>query len=499
MITDNQLRRLREYMQQDGELKKSAMRAGMDEKTARKYLRDGRLPSEMKSVHTWRTREDPFEAVWPEVAPFLELNPGLEAKTLFDYLQRIHPGRFSEGQLRTLQRKVKTWRALDGPPKEVFFAQQHHPGRLSQSDFTYMNTLGITICGEPFDHLIYHFILTYSNWETGSVCFSESFETVSHGLQTALWKLGGVPEIHQTDRLTAAVQRPENPEEFTRRYQALLDHYKLRGQYTQANSPNENGDIEQSHHRFKQAMDQALMLRGHRDFESREAYEKFVSLVFKQRNSARMKRFEEERALLRSLPTRRLNTSRRINGIRVSRGSTIRVAKNTYSVNSRLIGETVDVRLHAEYVDIWYAQRRIERIPRLRGEGKHRIQYRHIITWLIRKSGAFENYRYREDLFPTSRFRMAYDELKRHHAIQKAAKEYLKILLLACEHGEQVVDACLLRILGASEVVSPEAVLELLTDLDGAVDVHHEVRIEAVQISDYDVLLEAKEANYVGS
>jgi hypothetical protein len=143
-----------------------------------------------------------------------------------------------------------------------------------------MNALGITICGEPFDHLIYHFILTYSNWETGSVCFSESFETVSHGLQSAPWMLGGVPEIHQTDRLTAAVQKPENPEEVTRRYQALLNQYKLAGQYTQANSPNENGDIEQSHHRFKQAMDQAFMLRGHRDFESREAYEKFVAQLF---------------------------------------------------------------------------------------------------------------------------------------------------------------------------------------------------------------------------
>ncbi len=496
MITDNQVRRLREFMQQDKQMKKSAMRAGMDEKTARKYLRDSRLPSELKAVHGWRTRDDPFEQVWPEVTPFLELNPGLEAKTLFDYLQRKYTARFSEGQLRTFQRKVKIWRALEGPPKEVFFAQVHHPARLSQSDFTYMNSLGITICGEPFDHLIYHFILTYSNWETGLVCFSESFETISHGLQTALWELGGVPEIHQTDRLTAAVQKPENPEEFTHRYQALLDHYRLAGQYTQANSPNENGDIEQSHHRYKRAMDQTLMLRGHRDFECREAYEKFVAQVFRQRNSGRMKRFEEERAVLHSLPNRRLNTTRRINSIKVSRGSTIRVAKNTYSVDSRLIGEAVDIRLHAEYLDLWYAQGRIERIPRLRGEGKHRIQYRHIIKWLLRKPGAFENYRYREDMFPTSRFRMAYDELKRHHAIQKAAKEYLKILSLACERGEAVVDGCLQRILGASELVNADAVLAIVEDLDGTVDFRHEVHIESVQISDYDALLDMKEAEY---
>ena len=484
-------------MQQERELKKSAMRAGMDEKTARKYLRDGRLPSEMKTVHTWRTREDPFALVWAEMTPFLEMNPGLEAKTLFDYLQREYPGQFSDGQLRTFQRKVKIWRALEGPPKEVFFAQKHHPGRLGQSDFTHMNSLGITICGEPFDHMIYHFILTYSNWETGSICFSESFENVSHGLQRALWSLGGVPEIHQTDRLTAAVQKPENPEEFTRRYQALLNHYKLVGQYTQANSPNENGDIEQSHHRFKQAMDQALMLRGHRDFESRNEYEKFITSVFTQRNSGRMRRFEEERVLLHSLPHNRLDTCRRIDGITVSRGSTIRVAKNTYSVDSRLIGESVDIRLHAEYLELWYAQRCIERLPRLRGEGKHRIEYRHIIDWLLRKPGAFENYRYREDMFPSSRFRMAYDELKRRHAVQKAAKEYLKVLSLASEYGEELVDACLARILGNSSMLTPEAVVEVLQDLNEVPDFCHEIHIQAVHVGDYDSLLGTKEHEYV--
>ena len=158
MITDNQARRLREVMQQEKELKKSAMKSGMDEKTARKYLRDGRLPSEMKEVHAWRTRADPFESVWDEVVPFLKENTGIEAKTLFDFLQRKYPGSFSDGQLRTFQRKVRRWRALEGPPKEVFFAQEHHPGRLCQSDFTFMNSLGVTICGEPFS-LSFHFDL----------------------------------------------------------------------------------------------------------------------------------------------------------------------------------------------------------------------------------------------------------------------------------------------------------------------------------------------------
>lgn len=149
---------------QEGKTKVAAAhKAGMDEKTVRKYLRLGKLPSELKVEHTWRTREEPFGEVWEKVSSYLEINPGLESKTLFEHLQRCFPGRFPDGQLRTLHRKVKVWRALEGPPKEVFFEQVHRQGELSQSDFTSMNELGITIGGKPFDHLLYHFVLTYSN------------------------------------------------------------------------------------------------------------------------------------------------------------------------------------------------------------------------------------------------------------------------------------------------------------------------------------------------
>src|SRR5262249_39778386 len=162
-----------------------------------------------------------------------------------------------------------------GPAKEVFFAQVHHPGRLGASDFTHCEELRVTIAGSPFPHLIYHFVLTYSNWETGTVCFSESLESLSEGLQNALWQLGGVPEVHRTDRLTAAVQPGAHPDVFKRRYQALLRHYGLRGQAIQAGKGNENGDVEQRHHRFKTALDQALLLRGSRDFDSRDRYATF--------------------------------------------------------------------------------------------------------------------------------------------------------------------------------------------------------------------------------
>jgi transcriptional regulator with XRE-family HTH domain len=182
MVTDQQVKRLWRLRQEKLSLEVAAAKAGMDAKTARKYLRDRRLPSEMKQKHLWRTRADPFEELWPELRERLTLEPGLQAKTLFEYLQRTFPGRFSDGQLRTLQRRIKHWRATEGPAREVFFAQEHQPGQLCESDFTHCRELGVTIGGQPFPHLLYHFVLTYSNWETGTICYSESFESLSETL-----------------------------------------------------------------------------------------------------------------------------------------------------------------------------------------------------------------------------------------------------------------------------------------------------------------------------
>jgi len=207
MITDQQVQKLRRLDGNGVPKEVAALRAGMDAKTARKYCRLGTFPSEVEPMdRDWQTRPDAFAEVWLELEELLQAEPGLEAKTLFDDLRRRHPGRFADGQLRTLQRRLKRWRAENGPAKEVFFAQVHHPGRLAASDFTHCTELGVTINGCPFAHLIYHFVLTYSNWETGTVCFSESYESLSEGLQNALWELGGVPHLHRTDRLTAAVQ-----------------------------------------------------------------------------------------------------------------------------------------------------------------------------------------------------------------------------------------------------------------------------------------------------
>ena len=354
-----------------------------------------------------------------------------------------------------------------------------------------MGELGITIGGVLFDHLIYHFVLTYSNWETGTICFSESFESLSDGLQKALWKLGGVPEAHQTDRLSTAVNKPENPEEFTQRYQGLLSHYRLTGRKTQPASPNENGDVEQRHYRFKRALDQTLMLHGSRDFATRKEYEIFLEGLFAQLNSNRHDRFKEELAVLRSLPAKQLSASTKLT-VGVGPSSTIRVKHNVYSVHSRLIREKVVVRLYAEHLEIWHGQSHIENIPRLRGSGNHHIQYRHIIDWLVRKPGAFENYRYRSDLFPTSRFRMAYDELKQHHVVSKASKEYLLILKLAAKENEAAVDEALRLLFDRNRPISAESVESLVLSGQKPTPAT-DVTIPAVVLHAYDCLLGGEE------
>lgn len=492
MVTDEQVRRLLEMDARGMDKETAAARAGMCPKTARKYRRAGKLPSETKKPHTWRTRRDPFKEQWPGVREQLELNPGLYATTLFEHLQRMHPGKFQDGQLRTFQRRVRHWRATEGPPREVFFSQVHEPGRLCASDFTDCGALGVTIVGRPFEHKLYHFTLTYSNWEWARVCFSETLEALSEGLQEALWKLGGVPQAHRTDQLSSAVNVLSEKKRFTERYGALISHYGLEGQKTNPASPHENGDVEKRHDLLKRRIDQALMLRGSRDFESRESYEEFLCGLLEQLNRGRSERLAREREVLGRLPTRRLPAFKEVRGVRVSKGSLIRVDRNRYSVPSRLIGQKVDVRVRAERLDIYYGRQKLAEVPRLSGRGKVRIDYRHVIDWLVRKPGALEGYRYREELFPTSRFRMAYDELKARYG-RGGAGRYARILELAARQSESGVDRALRELLGGEGRVSVEAV-ERHLEIAGRPESPPPVRVEAPDLAAFDRLLSGEEA-----
>jgi hypothetical protein len=440
----------------------AAAKAGMSERTARKYARLGHSPSAAKVAHTWRTRPDPFAEVWPEVERWLRQDGGLLAKTVWRELNERYPARFQAGQLRTLQRRFNAWRVKWGPNREVFFPQVHVPGEQAQSDFTDMRALGILIEGQPFAHLLYHFVLTYSNWEAVLICPSESFESLSSGLQSALWRLGGVPQEHRTDNLSAATHElvDSRGRDFTVRYRELIEHYGLRASGNFPGNAHENGDVESSNGGLKSAIDQRLRLRGSRDFASREAYEGFLEVCIAARNALRSARLEEDRAQLRALPARQLPAYRELYAT-VSRASAIRVMNRAYSVSSRLIGERVRVRVHADILELDYRGERIGVLERLVGQATRRIDYRHVIHSLVKKPGAFRRYAFREDLFPRLEFRRAYDALLAEDNAH-ADLNYVRILHLAACDGEEAVREVLAQLLAGQSVPVYEAVRTLV-------------------------------------
>jgi len=335
MITDGQVKKLFKLLSSGKTLATAARMTGMDEKTARKYRNQGKLPSQMKKPRTYRTREDSFAGVWDEVVQILEREPTLRSIALFRWVQEQYPGRFEEKQRRTFERRVHAWRATNGPGQEVYFPQEHRPGDLAASDFTHMDGLGITIGRQPFPHMLYHFVLTYSNWESVTLCYSESFESLSRGFQEALWEVGGVPARHRSDSLTAAVNNLSHEKLFQRRYRDLMDYYGIAPERTNVRKANENGDVESLHGHFKRAVEDALLLRGSRDFDSVEQYMAFLKEIEHRRNAPREKKFREEKAAMRDLPPEKLDCRRYVRGVRVSSASTIRVLKNVYSVPSR--------------------------------------------------------------------------------------------------------------------------------------------------------------------
>jgi len=489
MIKDGQVRKLRRLLDAGEFLIVAAGRTGMDEKTARKYRDSEGLPSDLVTPRTWRTRSDPFEDVWPEVLARLEAEPKLRSFALFGWLQDKYRGQFPDSQRRTFERRVRAWRAASGPNREVMFPQVHFPGDLAASDFTSMNSLRITIGRQPFDHMLYHFTLTYSNWESVTVCFSESFEAFSRGLQDAFWKLGGVPGKHRSDSLSAAVNNLSDDREFRARYRDLMDHYRVEPQRINVRKAHENGDVESSHGHLKAVVEQGLLLRGSRDFATREEYEDFLGELIDKRNASRSPRFEREEEVLGELPPTKLDYRTQARGIRVHSSSTIQVKRNTYSVPSRLMGHKVDVVIDADFIEVWYGGLEVQRMPRIVGAGKHAINYRHVIDSLVRKPGAFENYQYREDMFPTSHFRMAYDWLCQDRSARAAAREYLKILQLAARDSQDAVQDALRSAIANNAPISTKAI-RLAVEQHHQVPAATDVTVEAPNLQDFDSLLQ---------
>jgi len=455
-----------------GKVEVAGLRAGMDRKTARKYLKIKKLPSELREERGYRTRQDPFEEVWPSIKAQIAVAPDLEAKTIFEDLSDRWPDRFQQGQLRTLQRKIKSWRAEEGPEKVIFFSQLHRPGEAAQTDFTNANELKITIGGEPFPHLLCHFVLPYSNWQCATVCKSESMAAIKRGVQTAIFRLGRVPKFHQTDHSTAATHKLSKADRiklrndkgqrvpargFNQAYQDFMDHLGMIPRTIAVGEKEQNGDIEAANGAFKRRLNQVLLLRGSRDFVDVVEYQAFVYHVIDKANSARRKRVSEELETMSIVKVDSLVEFTE-QEILVSSWSTIRIKRNAYSVPSRLIGERVRVRLYEDHLEVRYAGKIQLSCERALGRDGHRINYRHIIWSLIRKPGAFERYRWREALFPTIVFRRAYDALCESLESGKATRQYLRILKLSADTMETKVELALSRLLADGELPLADAV-----------------------------------------
>ena len=497
MITDVRASKLFLLLQEGESVVAIARRLEMSERTIRKYRDADLLPSQVKRpVRRYRTRPDPLEEFWSEIEERLQQDGRLKPYALLDWLKQKYnsPGeepRVTDSIRRTLERRVQRWKLEHGVQREVTFPQVHHAGDVIAFDFVVMNSLKITIAGKPFDHMMFHAVLTYSNWEYVHLCHSESFEALSTGLQDALHRAGGVPRRVRSDSLSAAVNNLSDDREFAAQYRDLLDHYGLQGHRINVGKPHENGDVESLHGHFKDALDQALRLRGSRDFASVEEYLSFVRQLIARGNAYREKLFGEEAAAFNPLPAQRRSTCTLV-PVTVKSDSVIRVKRNVYSVNSKYVGLKLEVRIHQDHLELWYGNQCLERMPRQFGCGKEAIDFRHVIDSLVRKPGAFVNYKYVNHMYPTTRFRMAYDQLLGSTTEASAVKQYLKLLHAAKHEGLDLVDDILRWFMSTGKTIKADDVLKLVAAKQ-RLPAPTDVQVDAPDLSVFDSLLQHKD------
>jgi len=418
----------------------AAAKAGFSTATAYRIENDRRLPSQ-KKMPRGRRRQDPLAAVWDsEVVPLLKSTPSLRPVAIFDEIRRRHP-EIGAGIRRTLERRIRTWRALHGAEREIIFRQEHPPGRLGLSDFTDMHDRGVSIAGVPLDHRLYHFRLAFSGWEHAHVVLGgESFVALAEGLQNALWALGRAPRQHRSDSLSAAFRNLDDDtrHDQTRRYEALCVHYGMEPTRNNRGVAHENGSIESPHGHLKQAIEDALLLRGSRDFDTLDAYRRFIDEIVGRRNARLAKRLALERSALQSLPMRRTaDYEETIVTVTSTSGFTLK--KVFYSVPSRLIGHRLRVRLYDDRLECFLGATPLMTLRRGRphrsGKHGHVIDYRHVIHALRRKPMALLNLVYREQLFPRRAYQRAFEALLPAEGEKRACRTVVGLLALAHERA----------------------------------------------------------------
>ena len=458
LITEHQYRHLMKTFNDSGSIGCAAMKAGMDRKTARGYLKRGHGPSVPRPPRHWQTHADAFAGIWPEVVRWLEDTPEIEAKALFEHYLALRPEQLPANGLRTFQRRITRWRTQFGPPKEVFFPQVREPGASAQVDWTHAHKLGVTLAGVAYPHLLCHTVLPYSNWEWAVPCQSESGLSLKTGLQDAFWRLGGVTPQVQTDHSSTAthqLKRGAATRGFNVDYLALCEHLGTSAHTINPGRPDENGDVEAAQRHLKRRLLNHLILRGSRDFPSLEDYALFVCQVCIGANAQRAVRLAEELPRLRPLPALRYPDAEE-HTVRVSSYSTARIKNCAYSVPARLINAHLLARVSETTISFHHAGIEVARYPRAH-TGQARIDYHHIIDSLVRKPGAFARYLYREELFPRLVFRQAYDQLV-SAAPDHADRHYVALLALAARSDESQVASVLGALLRAGEVPQASAV-----------------------------------------
>ncbi len=418
----------------------AAAKAGFSPASGYRIEDDPRLPSQ-KKIPRGRRRPDPLAEVWDaEIVPILKAAPGIRAIAILEEIRRRHP-EISSGIRRTLERRMRAWRALAGPERDVIFRQEHEPGRLGLSDFTDTSVLGIMIVGVVLEHRLYHFRLAFSGFEHAHVVLGgESFVALAEGLQNALWALGGVPREHRSDSLSAAFCNLDCDarEDLTQRYQGLMRHYDMTPTRNNRGVAHENGSIESSHGHLKKALEDALVLRGSRDFDDLDAYRCFVDEIVGRRNANNRRRIELERPTLAQLPKRRTaDYEEKIVTVTSSGGFILR--RVFYTVPSRLIGHRLRVHLYDDRLDCFLGSTLMVTLRRgrqvLGTRNGHVVDYRHVIHALRKKPMALPNLVYRDQLFPRPAYRKAFEALRAEGDDKRACKVTVELLALAHDRG----------------------------------------------------------------
>jgi transposase InsO family protein len=415
----------------------AAAKAAISERSGRRIEKGERhsVPGERH----WRTREDPLEAIWEnELVPLLEKESQLTGLTLWEYLEDEHAGQFPYKVLRTLQRRVKHWKATQGPAKVVIFRQSVPAGRQGLSDFSHPAT-EITIQGEVFTHLLYQFRFAYSGWRYVQIILGgESYSALADGLQSALFRAGGSPIEHRTDSLSAAFNNSVEEQKLTQSYEALCTHYNLQATRNNRGVSHENGAIECAHGSFKRRLDQALKLRGSGDFAAIKDYQAFLDTVTERLNKRCQSRFKDEQLALQALPGERFMDYSELS-LKVTRSSTLEVKRVLYTVPSRLIGENVRVHVYHDRLAFFVGQTLTSTLARVypkAGQDRGRcIDYRHIIHSLSAKPQAFRFLQFRDELLPTETYRKLWLHCDQQFESREACKWIVGVLRIAKDYN----------------------------------------------------------------